>query len=165
MNILAIESSCDETAVAIVRDGREVLTDCIASQVAQLEKLCFADPWSEMSIASELQSIWSYWMVALDGDQLVGYVGSQSSIDETDIMNIAVHPDWRRRGIAESLIENLIAELKKRGSHALMLEVRVSNDGAIALYEKLGFHQVGCRKNYYRNPKEDALILRKEWEN
>ena len=101
-------------------------------------------------------------MVALDGDQVVGYVGSQSSVDETDIMNIAVHPDWRRRGIAESLIENLIAELKKRGSHALMLEVRVSNDGAIALYEKLGFHQVGCRKNYYRNPKEDALILRKE---
>ena len=134
-------------------------------QVAQLEKLCFADPWSEMSIASELQSIWSYWVVALDGDQLVGYVGSQSSIDETDIMNIAVHPDWRRRGIAESLIVNLIAELKNRGSHALMLEVRVSNDGAIALYEKLGFHQVGCRKNYYRNPKEDALILRKEWEN
>ena len=134
-------------------------------QVAQLEKLCFADPWSEMSIASELQSIWSYWVVALDGDQIVGYVGSQSSVDETDIMNIAVHPDWRRRGIAESLIENLIAELKKRGSHALMLEVRVSNAGAIALYEKLGFHQVGCRKNYYRNPKEDALILRKEWEN
>ena len=61
--------------------------------------------------------------------------------------------------------ENLIAELKKRGSHALMLEVRVSNAGAIALYEKLGFYQVGCRKNYYRNPKEDALILRKEWEN
>ena len=133
-------------------------------QVAQLEKLCFADPWSEMSIASELQNIWSYWVVAVEGDQVVGYVGSQSSIDETDIMNIAVHPDWRRRGIAEKLIDCLIAELKKRGSHALMLEVRVSNDSAIALYEKLGFQQVGCRKNYYRNPKEDALILRKEWE-
>lgn len=133
-------------------------------QVAQLEKLCFADPWSEMSIASELRNIWSYWVVALDGDEVVGYIGSQSSCDETDIMNIAVHPDCRRRGIAESLIDNLIKELKNRGSHALMLEVRVSNDPAIALYEKLGFHQVGRRKNYYRNPKEDALILRKEWE-
>ena len=133
-------------------------------QVAQLEKLCFADPWSEMSIASELQSIWSYWMVAMDAEQVVGYVGSQSSVDETDIMNIAVHPDWRRNGIAEKLIDSLIAELKNRGSRALMLEVRVSNVPAIALYEKLGFRQVGRRKNYYRNPKEDALILRKEWE-
>lgn len=134
------------------------------SQVAQLEKTCFADPWSEMSIASELQSIWSYWVVAQDGEQVVGYVGSQSSVDESDIMNIAVHPDWRRQGIAEKLIDHLVQELKKRGSHALMLEVRVSNDPAIALYKKIGFQQVGLRKNYYRNPREDALILRKEWE-
>jgi ribosomal-protein-alanine N-acetyltransferase len=133
-------------------------------QVAALEKLCFADPWSEMSIASELRSIWSYWVVAVDHGQVVGYIGSQSSYDETDIMNVAVHPDWRRRGIAESLIECLIQELKNRGSHALMLEVRASNAPATALYEKLGFRQVGLRKNYYRNPKEDALILRKEWE-
>ena len=133
-------------------------------QVAALEKLCFADPWSEMSIASELGNIWSYWLVAVDGDQVVGYIGSQSSYDETDVMNVAVHPDWRRLGIAESLIENLIRELKNRGSHALLLEVRASNAPANALYEKLGFVQVGCRKNYYRNPKEDALILRKEWD-
>ena len=134
-------------------------------QVAQLEKLCFADPWSEMSIASELRSIWSYWVVAVCDDQVVGYIGSQSSIDESDVMNVAVHPDWRRQGIAEQLIVHLIDQLKSRGSHALMLEVRASNAPAIALYEKLGFRQVGLRKNYYRNPKEDALILRKEWEN
>lgn len=133
-------------------------------QVARLEKLCFADPWSEMSIAQELQSIWSYWVVAVHRDEVVGYIGSQSSIDETDVMNVAVHPDWRRQGIAENLIGQLIQELKNRGSHALMLEVRASNAPAIALYEKLGFRQVGLRKNYYRNPKEDALILRKEWE-
>lgn len=133
-------------------------------QVARLEKLCFADPWSEMSIAQELQSIWSYWVVAVHRDEVVGYIGSQSSIDETDVMNVAVHPDWRRQGIAENLIGQLIQELKNRSSHALMLEVRASNAPAIALYEKLGFRQVGLRKNYYRNPKEDALILRKEWE-
>ena len=134
-------------------------------QVAQLEKICFSDPWSEMSIAHELESLWSYWLVAVDGDTVAGYIGSQSSIDEADIMNVAVHPDCRRQGIAENLINTLIAELKKRGCHALLLEVRVSNTPAITLYEKLGFAQVGYRKNYYRNPKEDALILRKEWEN
>ena len=134
-------------------------------QVAQLEKICFSDPWSEMSIAHELESLWSYWLVAVDGDTVAGYIGSQSSIDEADIMNVAVHPDYRRQGIAENLINTLVAELKKRGCHALLLEVRVSNTPAITLYEKLGFEQVGCRKNYYRNPKEDALILRKEWEN
>ncbi len=134
-------------------------------QVAELEKLCFADPWSEKSIASELGNIWSYWVVALWDDRVLGYIGSQSSFDETDVMNVAVHPDFRRKGIAESLIDTLIKELKNRGSHALMLEVRQSNAPAIALYEKLGFVQVGCRKNYYHNPRENALILRKEWEN
>ena len=133
-------------------------------QVASLEKICFVDPWSEMSIAAELRSVWSYWLVAIHEDQVVGYIGSQSSIDESDVMNVAVHPDWRRHGIAEALIGNLVAELKNRGSHALLLEVRASNAPAISLYEKMGFVQVGCRKNYYRNPKEDALILRKEWE-
>ena len=128
-------------------------------QGARLEKLCFADPWSEMSIASELQNICAYWLVAVQDDMIVGYIGSQSTIDETDVMNVAVHPDWRRQGIAEQLIENLIEELKERGSHALMLEVRASNAPAIALYEKMGFRQVGLRKNYYRNPKEDAMIL------
>ena len=132
-------------------------------QIAALEKICFADPWSEMSIASELQNLWSYWLAALEDDRVIGYVGSQSSIDEADIMNVAVHPDFRRKGIAETLINRLVADLKERGIHALLLEVRVSNAPAIALYEKLGFSQVGRRKNYYHNPKEDALILRKEW--
>ena len=134
------------------------------SQVAALERICFADPWSEMSIASELQNLWSYWLVALEDDRVIGYVGTQSSIDEADIMNVAVHPDFRRQGIAEALINRLVADLKERDIYALLLEVRVSNMPAITLYEKLGFSQVGRRKNYYHNPKEDALILRKEWE-
>ena len=133
-------------------------------QVAELERICFADPWSEKSVASELDNQWALWLVAEEDDVVTGYIGSQTSIDETDVMNVAVHPDYRRRGIAEMLINALVTELKNRGSHALMLEVRASNAPAIALYEKLGFRQVGCRKNYYRNPKEDALILRKEWE-
>ena len=106
----------------------------------------------------------SLWLVALEDDRVAGYVGSQSVLGETDMMNIAVHPDFRRRGIAEALVVRLIEELKIRGNHSLMLEVRVSNAAARSLYEKMGFQQVGLRKNYYRNPKEDACILRKEWE-
>ena len=132
--------------------------------IAQLEKLCFNDPWSEKSIVSELNNKLSFWLVAMEGDTLVGYVGSQSVLGESDMMNIAVHPEYRRKGIAEALVLALVDGLSGRGNHSLMLEVRVSNDPAIALYEKLGFHQVGRRPNYYRNPKEDALILRKEWQ-
>ena len=143
----------------------EKMNSAHVPQIAQLEKLCFSDPWSENSIASELDNRLSHWLVALEGDKVVGYVGSQTVIDASDMMNIAVHPDFRRRGIAEALIIALEEQLRHRGSKMLLLEVRASNAPAIALYEKLGFSQVGLRKNYYRNPKEDAMILRKEWEN
>ena len=132
-------------------------------QVAALEKLCFSDPWSENSVASELHNELSLWLVALEGDTVAGYVGSQSVMGESDMMNIAVHPDYRRRGLAEQLVASLVEALAERENHSLTLEVRASNVPAIALYEKTGFAQVGRRKNYYRNPKEDALILRKEW--
>ena len=134
------------------------------AQVAALERQCFADPWSEGSIASELDNPLSLWLVAEQNGAVRGYVGSQTVLDETDMMNIAVRPDCRRQGIAAALIDELIVRLKERGSHILRLEVRVSNAPAIALYDSLGFTQLGLRKNYYRNPKENALILGKEWE-
>ena len=140
------------------------MTAAHVAQVAQLEKICFHDPWSEKSIASELDNRLTLWLVAVDGERVAGYVGSQSVLGETDMMNIAVHPDYRRQGIGQNLVERLIRELKAQGNHSLMLEVRVSNENARKLYEKLGFVQVGLRKNYYRNPREDACILRKEWE-
>ena len=133
-------------------------------QIAQLEKRCFSDPWSEKSIASELENPLSVWLVAVDGGQLIGYVGSQTVLDGSDMMNIAVAPDFRRMGIAQAMVSNLIGRLKERNSRCLILEVRVSNLPAIALYEKMGFIQVGRRRNCYQNPKEDALILRKEWD-
>ena len=134
------------------------------AQVAALEKQCFSDPWSESSVASELSNPLSAWLVAMDGDVLAGYVGSQSVMGESDMMNIAVDAHYRRQGIAQALVEALVVQLKEKGNHSLTLEVRISNQPAIALYEKLGFAQVGRRPNYYRNPKEDALILRKEWQ-
>ena len=133
------------------------------AQVAALEKVCFSDPWSENSIASELRNPLSLWLVAMDGEALAGYVGSQAVMGEADMMNVAVSPDYRRQGIAGELVTRLVEELKGRGNHSLALEVRESNFGAIALYQKLGFTQVGYRPGYYRNPKEGALILRKEW--
>ena len=139
------------------------MTDAHVAQIAQLEKQCFSDPWSENSVASELNNRLSLWLVALDGATVAGYIGSQSVGDEADMMNVAVHPDYRRRGIARELVMGLVAALGEKGVHSLVLEVRASNAPAIALYEQLGFIQVGRRPNYYRNPKEDALILRKEW--
>ena len=133
------------------------------AQVAGLEKLCFSDPWSENSVASELNNPLSLWLVAADGERVAGYVGSQSVMGESDMMNLAVHPDFRRQGLAEQLVTALAEALAEMGNHCLTLEVRASNAPAIALYEKTGFTEVGRRKNYYRNPKEDALILRKEW--
>ena len=143
-----------------------IITNMLAShipQIAELEKMCFHDPWSESSISSELNNRLSLWLVAVENDRVVGYVGSQTVLGETDMMNIAVHPEFRKQGVATTLINNLICALNRQGSRSLMLEVRCSNAAAISVYENLGFCEVGRRKNYYRNPKEDALIMRKEW--
>ena len=134
------------------------------ASVAAIEKECFgADAWSEKSVASELTNKLSLWLVAVDGDRVAGYVGSQTVCGETDMMNVAVTADYRRQGLGEKLVLALVEELKAMGSQCLTLEVRDSNTPARTLYEKLGFQQIGLRKNYYRNPKEDAYILRKEW--
>ena len=132
--------------------------------VAELERICFSDPWSENSVASELKNKLALWLVAEEEGRVAGYIGSQTCTDESDVMNVAVHPDFRRRGIAETLVNALVEELRAIGSRCLTLEVRASNVPAISLYEKLGFGEIGRRKKYYRNPREDAMIMRKEWE-
>ena len=132
--------------------------------VAAIEKECFgADAWSLRSVTSELENCLALWLVAVEDGRVAGYVGSQTVCNETDMMNVAVTADFRRRGIGEALVLALVEELKAMDSHSLTLEVRASNAPAIGLYGKLGFQQTGLRKNYYRNPREDALILRKEW--
>ena len=132
--------------------------------IAALEKRCFSDPWSVNSITSELNNPLSLWLVAVDGETVAGYVGSQSVLGWADMMNIAVAPAYRRQGVGEKLILDLIRLLQEEKVTCLTLEVRASNEPAIGLYEKLGFVQVGRRPNYYHNPREDALILRKEWQ-
>ena len=133
------------------------------AQVAELEKLCFSAPWSENAVRGELTNPLSLWIVAVDGDTVAGYIGSQSVMGEADMMNVAVSPSYRRQGIAEKLVVSLVENLTEQKVSSLTLEVRASNEPAIALYEKLSFVQVGRRPNYYTKPREDALILRKEW--
>lgn len=134
------------------------------SQVASLEAECFSSPWSESAIVNELSNPLSLWIVALDGERVVGYIGSQTVLGEADMMNIAVDPGYRRMGIARQLIEKLVVLLMNNQTHCLTLEVRASNAPAISLYSQMGFVQVGRRPSYYFAPKEDALILRKEWQ-
>ena len=141
----------------------QFMNESHVAQVAELEKLCFSAPWSENSIRYELTNPLSLWFVAVDGEKLLGYIGSQTVMDEADMMNVAVDPAARRRGIALRLVQALVQALAAKQVRALTLEVRAGNEPAKALYEQLGFLQVGRRPNYYRNPKDDALILRKEW--
>lgn len=139
------------------------MTDAHVSQMAALEKECFSDPWSERSIASELNNPLSLWLTALDGDRVAGYIGSQTVLGESDMMNLAVSPEYRQQGIGRTLVTVLIERLRQAGSHSITLEVRASNLPAGKLYESLGFSQVGLRKGYYEKPREDARILKKEW--
>lgn len=132
-------------------------------QIAAIEAKCFSAPWSKNSISGELTNPLSLWLVAVDGSKVAGYVGSQSVMGEADMMNLAVLPSYRRRGIGKKLVLELIRCLSLNGVSSLTLEVRISNAPAIELYQSLGFTEVGRRPNYYSSPKEDALILRKEW--
>ena len=132
------------------------------SKIAELEKACFSDPWSERSIASELENELSLWLVYEENGAVLGYIGSQSVPPESDMMNLAVLPEARKQGVAKALVSELMRLLHSRGMESLTLEVRVSNAPAIGLYTKFGFMQIGRRPRYYVNPTEDALIMRKE---
>ena len=135
---------------------------CHAEQVAQLEKAIFSDPWSLNAVTGEITNPLSLWLVALEGDEVLGYIGSQSVLGEADMMNLAVREDARGRGIAVALVDALVSQLRQNGVYRLTLEVRVSNAPAIRLYEKLSFKTIGKRPNYYYHPREDALIMGKE---
>lgn len=135
------------------------LTEEHIPQMVQLEKICFSLPWNADMIRSELENPSCLYLAAVDGDILVGYIGVQTVLDEGYINNVAVRPEYRRRGIASALISLLIEQAREIGLAFLTLEVRESNSPAIAVYEKLGFAPVGRRKNYYEKPREDAVLM------
>ena len=129
-------------------------------EVAELERVCFPDPWSRNMLKEELENDLAAFLVALDGQGAVaGYVGLQVVLDEGYILNVAVRPDCRRQGVAGQLLQVFLDFAKGNQLAFLTLEVRASNYPAIALYGSRGFRGVGRRKNYYEHPKEDAVIM------
>ena len=128
-------------------------------QVAEIEKACFAEPWSLSSLLSELLNPHAVYLTAMRGQTVLGYLGMHHILDEGHITNLAVDPACRRQGVARILLTALIAHARERNFVFLTLEVRASNQAAIALYGGLGFTRAGLRKGYYKKPAEDAVIM------
>lgn len=128
--------------------------------LADLESLAFSTPWSYDALAEELQNPLAVFYVAedVDAESAVGYVGMHHILDEGYITNVAVHPAYRRRGVATALLEQLEKYAEGHDMSRITLEVRASNDKAIALYKKMGYKKEGVRPGFYDSPKEDALI-------
>ena len=131
-----------------------------AAAVAEIEKLCFSHPWSEATVCSEIKSGFSDFFGAFEEEKLAGYIGGRTIAGETEIFNVAVSPEFRRKGIAKALIEKFIETVREKETQVIFLEVRTSNLSAISLYEKSGFVFCGIRKDYYTDPKENALLMR-----
>ncbi|MCM1307869.1 MAG: ribosomal protein S18-alanine N-acetyltransferase [Butyrivibrio sp.] len=129
---------------------------------AEIEKKSFSQPWSEKAFKDTLGDDNYIYIVAEHGGRTVGYIGCIVSPDGADITNIAVDPNYRRLGIADELMTQMLRLLAKRGAEAVYLEVRQSNAGARRLYEKKGFEPIGVRKNFYQKPTEDALLMAKK---
>ena len=129
--------------------------------IAELEAICFSQPWSYKSLEEELDNDTAYFFVALVGERVAGYIGVFVVCESCFVSNIVVHPDFRRQGIGTALLKMAALTADAMSTEFISLEVRKSNDAAIALYEKMGFEEMGLRKNFYRNPTEDALIMTK----
>ncbi len=129
------------------------------SAVARIEKISFSVPWSETSFYNEVHKPRALPRVAVLGDTIVGYLCSEYVGDECHILNLAVHPEYRKQGIANALVEHILEELRLKACRFLYLEVRASNYLAKRLYQSFGFKIVGTRKRYYIHPVEDAVIM------
>lgn len=128
-------------------------------QVERLEQRCFSVPWTEAQLRAQLPDDRHVFLVAERGGEVLGYVGLMHVLDEGYISNVAVSPDCRRQGIGAALIAELTRCAGRLELSFLTLEARASNAPAIRLYEKMGFRQVGRRKNYYQRPEEDAILM------
>ena len=128
-------------------------------QIEEIERECFSRPWTAEQLKSQMRDAQHEFIAAVGDGRVLGYVGLMYVLDEGYISNVAVHPDARRQGIGDTLIDALAAKAAELELAFLTLEVRESNAPAIALYAKHGFHPVGKRKNYYDAPKEDAVLM------
>ena len=139
-----------------------VLTLGDLDAIEDIEHRSYDPPWSRSMFAGELAKPASLCLGAFEGEQLAGYLIVSRYVDAWHVMNIAVSPDFRRRGIATALLERLFELTDDRSRRGYTLEVRVSNEGAIHLYERLGFTGRGIRRGYYTDNREDALIMWRE---
>lgn len=128
-------------------------------QVSSMEAACFSMPWSRKSFEENLNRTDAVYVVARDGEKVLGYCGAYVILNEADINQVAVEPIHRKKGIGGKMLAALLEKLRKTGAGAVTLEVRKSNEAAIALYESMGFVTEGIRKNFYEKPVEDALIM------
>ena len=128
-------------------------------QLEALECACFSTPWTRAQLASQLPDDRHVFLIAAAGETVLGYANFLHVLDEGDIGNVAVAPEYRRQGVADALLDALCARAAALDLVFLTLEVRVSNAPAIALYRKHGFQTVGQRRNYYQKPDEDALLM------
>ena len=131
-------------------------------EVMEIERLSFKTPWSRFAFIHEMQFERSLFKVMRIGGRLVGYGGFWYVLDEAHISNIAIHPDYRKRGLAKTLLIHLLEEAIAKGASKATLEVRRSNIAAQRLYGAFGFKVVTVRKNYYSDENEDALVM---WNN
>ena len=129
------------------------------NSIESIEQRAYRTPWSRSMFASELAKPSSICLGAFEGEQLVGYVINSRYVDAWHVMNVAVDPDYQRRGIATLLLERVFELTADDDRRGYTLEVRVSNAGAIQLYERLGFERRGTRRGYYTDNREDALIM------
>ena len=127
--------------------------------IEAIEQLAYPTPWSRSMFASELAKPTSICLGAFEGEELVGYVINSRYVDAWHVMNVAVDPEHQRRGIAAALLERLFELTRDDERRGYTLEVRVSNEDAIRLYERLGFESRGIRRGYYTDNREDAVIM------
>ncbi len=128
------------------------------TEIAELEKNCFSEPWSEKSLTEELSNQTARFYVLRQGEELLGYIGANNICDEVYITNVAVNESCRGKGYGKTLVNHLVKQSENENAYFVTLEVRERNESAIALYESCGFKQVGRRKGFYSKPQEDALL-------
>ena len=130
--------------------------------VSEIEQENFSQPWTQSAFSNAVQDDNYIYLVALDKDAVVGYVGCLVSFDEGDITNIAVRNQYRKMGIAKELLQQIVRLASDKGVKSVFLEVRESNHAAQKLYDSVGFVPVGMRKKFYEKPVEDAIVMKKE---
>ncbi len=133
--------------------------------VLVIERNSFSTPWSYYAFAYEIKNDFAYYLAALSTDKVIGYGGMWLILDEAHITNLAVHHNYRHRGIGRAIMQELIRHAAYSGITRLTLEVRPSNQAARRLYDTLGFKEEGRRRGYYQDTNEDAIIMWKNfWE-